>query len=294
MVCAKFEYEKAGSLREASATLERLGEDAKILAGGQSLVPMMSLRLARPAFLVDINGAAPEEPKVTGTYLRIPSLCRHAAAGRSALVQEHAPLLADAIAHIGNVRIRNRGTIGGSLAQADPTAEIGCVALALGAEVVALTADSERTIPINDFLVTYLTTALEQTEVLSELRLPLIGRRGWSFLEVVRRASDFAVVGVAAVVEVDPSTGAVTDARVALAGVGDRAVLADQPAVRAMVGAPASASVLRDVGAAVAAATDPHTDVHSSGAYRRKLVDVLTRRALAEAITRGGGTVEAA
>jgi CO/xanthine dehydrogenase FAD-binding subunit len=294
MVCAQFEYERAGSLREASSMLERLGDDAKILAGGQSLVPMMSLRLARPAFLVDINGAGPDEPQLAGEVLRIPSLCRHSAVRSSALVQQHAPLLSEAIGHIGNVRIRNRGTLGGSLAQADPTAEIACVALALGGEVVAVTADAERIIPIDDFLITYLTTALEQNEVVSELRLPVMGRRGWSFTEVVRRASDFAVVGVAAVVDVEPGTGVVTDARVALAGVGDRVILADETSVRSVVGARPSEPALRDLAAGVAAATEPHTDVHGSAAYRRKLVNVLTRRALSEAITKGGGTVVAA
>jgi len=293
MVCAQFEYHRVGSLQEASSTLEQLGEDAKILAGGQSLVPMMSLRLARPAFLVDINGAAPAVPELAGEYVRVPSLCRHAGARGSAVVREHAPLLADAIGHVGNVRIRNRGTIGGSLAQADPTAEIACVALALRAEVVALTADRERTIPIDDFLVTYLTTALEQNEVVCELRVPVVGRRGRSFLEIVRRASDFAVVGVAAVVEVDSSTGVIRDARVALAGVADRVVLADEEAIGSMVGVPAGEAALRDIAAVVAAATDPHSDVHGSGAYRRKLVAALTRRALVEAVTRGGGTVAA-
>lgn len=294
MVCARFEYHSVGSLEEASSTLEQLGEDAKVLAGGQSLVPMMSLRLARPAYLVDINGAAPAEPELVDGLLRIPALCRHAGARRSTVVREHAPLLADAIGHVGNVRIRNRGTIGGSLAQADPTAEVGCVALTLGAEVLAVTATGNRVIPIDDFLVTYMTTALEQTEILAELRIPPIDRRGWSFLEVVRRASDFAVVGVAAVVDIDPSTGLIKEARVGLAGVADRAVLADQAAMSSLVGSHPREADLRDACAAIAAATEPHSDVHASGDYRRKLVATLTRRALTEAITRGGGSVEAA
>jgi aerobic carbon-monoxide dehydrogenase medium subunit len=284
MVSADFSYLKVSSLNEAVQALCDHDEDAKLLAGGQSLVPMLNLRLAMPSVLIDINAADSRMPFLADGHLVIPALTRHAQLITSPVIRGSAPMLSAAVSHVGNVRVRNRGTIGGSLAHADPTAEISCTALALDATIAVLGPRGERLIAVEDFFAGYLSTQLEPDEVISELRVPA-GRppAGWSFIEVARRAADFAVVAVAASVQVDPG-GIVRDARVALACVADRVVLADPRAIASIVGtAPASAQ-LADVAWAVAQATSPEGDVHASGAYRKRLVAVLTRRALAEAI----------
>jgi aerobic carbon-monoxide dehydrogenase medium subunit len=286
MVAAAFSYLRVHSINEAVQALCDHGEDAKLLAGGQSLVPMLNLRLAMPSVLIDINAADSREPFLDDGCLVLPALTRHARLMASPMIRGSAPMLSAAVSHVGNVRVRNRGTVGGSLAHADPTAEISCTALALDATVAVLGPQGERLIPVNDLFAGYLSTQLEPDEVISELRLPVHRpRRGWSFIEVARRAADFAVVAVAASVEVDPG-GVVRDARVGLACVADRVVLADPQAIASVVGTVPTSAQLADVARAAAEATSPDSDVHASGAYRRRLVAVLTRRALAEAIAR--------
>jgi aerobic carbon-monoxide dehydrogenase medium subunit len=287
MVAAPFEYMSVDSYEDAVAALSEHDEDAKLLAGGQSLVPMLNLRLARPTLLIDINGADAREPFLDSGRLVLPALTRHAQLLADPAVRCNAPLLSAAARYVGNVRVRNRGTIGGSLAHADPTGELSCAALALDATAAVRGRRGEREIGVEDLFVGYLSTRLEQDEVISELRVPL--RRpasGWSFHEVARRASDFAVVAAAASVEVDPGSGTVRRARVGLAGVADRVVLADPAAVASIVGTVPSDADLAAVAAAVAEATSPDSDVHASGGYRKRLAAVLTRRALAEAIGR--------
>ena len=289
MVAAAFSYLRVYSLNEAVRALSDHGEDAKLLAGGQSLVPMLNLRLARPSVLIDINAADSREPFAADGSLVLPALTRHAQLMASPLIRGSAPMLSAAVRHVGNVRVRNRGTIGGSLAHADPTAEISCTALALDATVAVLGPQGERLIPVGDFFTGYLSTQLEPDEVITELRLPARRpRRGWSFLEVARRAADFAVVAAAASVEVDPG-GVVRDARVGLACVADRVVLADPQAVASVVGTVPTSARLADVARAASEAVSPEDDVHASGAYRQRLVAVLTRRALAEAIASARG-----
>jgi carbon-monoxide dehydrogenase medium subunit len=284
MVSAAFSYLKVFSLNEAVHALTDHGEDARLLAGGQSLVPMLNLRLAMPSVLIDINAADPREPFLADGTLVIPALTRHARVIASSLIRGSAPMLSAAAGHVGNVRVRNRGTMGGSLAHADPTAEISCAALALDGTVAVLGPRGSRLIAVGDLFAGYLSTRLDPDEVISELRVPVHrGRRGWSFLEVARRAADFAVVAVAASVEVDPG-GTVRSARVGLACVADRVVLADPAAVGSLVGTVPAAAQLADVAGAVAAAVSPESDVHASGAYRKRLAAVLTRRALTEAI----------
>jgi len=286
MVSAAFEYLRVFSLNEAVQALTGHDEDAKLLAGGQSLVPMLNLRLAMPSVLIDINDADSREPFLDAGTLVLPALTRHAQLIASPLIRGSAPMLSAAVGHVGNVRVRNRGTIGGSLAHADPTAEISCTALALDASVVVLGPDGERTIPVDDFFAGYLSTRLEPDEVITEVRVPAHRpRRGWSFIEVARRAADFAVVAVAASVEVDRA-GIVQHARVGLACVADRVVLADPEAIGSLIGTVPTSAQLADVARAAAQATSPESDVHASGAYRKRLAAVLTRRALAEAIGR--------
>jgi aerobic carbon-monoxide dehydrogenase medium subunit len=295
VVAATFDYLRVVSYDEAVQALSERDEDAKLLAGGQSLVPMLNLRLARPTVLIDINAADAREPFLDSGRLVLPALTRHAQLLSDPAVRCNAPLLSAAARYVGNVRVRNRGTIGGSLAHADPTAELSCAALALGASALVRGPRGEREIPVQDLFAGYLSTRLEQEEVISELRVPLGRRaRGWSFQEVARRASDFAVVAAAASVEVDPGSGTVRRARVGLAGVADRVVLADTAAVASIVGTVPTDAELADVARAVAEATSPDSDVHASGAYRKRLAAVLTRRALAEAIGRASDTVAAA
>jgi len=281
MVAPAFEYAAAGSYDEAVRLLAENGEEAKILAGGQSLMPMLNLRLAHPELLIDINPADQRGPSVTDSTLRLPALTRHRVLLEHDLIRQHCPLLADAIRYVGNVRVRNRGTIAGSLAHADPTSEIGCCALATGARVVALGPAGERTVPASDLFAGYWSTTLEPEEIITDVLIPAARpRQGWSFQEMVRRTSDFAIVAVAVVFNLAERTGDRASATVALAGVADRVVLADP---QLLTDDPEESA------ARIAESLDPADDVHASGAYRRRLVRVLTARALREASARAAG-----
>ncbi|MHB1784976.1 MAG: FAD binding domain-containing protein [Acidimicrobiales bacterium] len=295
MVCTPFKYVEVESYDDAVRALTDHGDEAKILAGGQSLVPILNLRLARPTVLIDINSIDPEQPHIDGDHLVLPAMTRYSHVLESHIVRSQSPLLAAAVAHVGNVRVRNRGTVGGSLAHGEATGEISAVALALDGEITARGPEGDRTIRAEDFFVTFLTTSLDPEEVVTGLRLPVAGsRRGWSFHEMVRRSSDFAIVGVAASVELEPNDDAVRVVRVGLIGVADRPMLAEPAATASLVGLVPSTGQLDAVAGAVAAATSPRNDVHASGTYRRRLVGVLTRRALAEALLSAGGRAAAA
>jgi aerobic carbon-monoxide dehydrogenase medium subunit len=285
MVAPAFDYVAAGSYDEAVRLLAAGGEDARILAGGQSLMPMLNLRLAHPELLIDINPADRRPPSVAGGVLRLPALTRHRVLLEHDLVRQHCPLLAEAVRHVGNVRVRNRGTIGGSLAHADPTSEIGGCVLAAGASVLARGPDGERTIPAQDLFAGYWTTVLDAAEIITDVLIPVAApRQGWSFQEMVRRTSDFAIVAAAALVELDESATAVTAARVALAGVADRIVLADPELTGGSTGEDLDAAAAR-----IAGRLEPPDDVHASAAYRRRLAGVLTARALRQARARAVG-----
>ncbi len=278
MVAPAFEYAAAGSYDEAVRLLAENGEEAKILAGGQSLMPMLNLRLAHPGLLIDINPADQRGPSVTDSMLRLPALTRHRVLLEHDLIRQHCPLLADAIRYVGNVRVRNRGTIAGSLAHADPTSEIGCCALATGARVVALGPAGERTVPASDLFAGYWSTTLDPEEIITDVLIPAARpRQGWSFQEMVRRTSDFAIVAVAVIVNLAERTGDRASATVALAGVADRVVLADP---ELLTGDPDESA------ARIADTLDPADDVHASGAYRRRLARVLVSRGLREAAAR--------
>ena len=289
MVTPAFSYVAAGSYDEAVRLLASgLAEgEAKLLAGGQSLMPMLNLRLAHPELLIDINPADARPPSVADGLLRLPALTRHRVLLEHALVREHCPLLAGAVRHVGNVRVRNRGTIGGSLAHADPTSEIGACALVTGAHVVVQGPDGDRTVPAGDLFSGYWTTTLGSAEVITDMLIPVAKpRQGWSFLEMVRRTSDFAVVAVAAVVELDERADVIAAARVALAGVADRVTRAD-PELPAGVGG--DGADFDAAAAAIADRLDPPTDVHASGDYRRRVARVLLARALRQACARASG-----
>jgi aerobic carbon-monoxide dehydrogenase medium subunit len=290
MVAPAFEYVAAESYEQAVRLLADGGDEAKVLAGGQSLMPMLNLRLVRPELLIDINAADDRQPSVADGVLRLPALTRHRALLEHDLVRRHCPLLAHAVRNVGNVRVRNRGTVGGSLAHADPTSEIGSCVLATGASVVVRGARGDRTVPASELFDGYWTTTLAAAEIITDVLIPLSRpRQGWSFHEMVRRTSDFAIVAVAAVVELDERADTIAAARVALAGVADRVTLAGQDLLTGLVGSTGDEASAGAAAARISGSLEPHTDVHASGDYRRRLARVLTARALGEAYARAAG-----
>ena len=281
---APFEYFRPRSLDEALSLLAQHGGDAKALAGGQSLIPAMNFRLATPSVLVDLNELSElSYIKDESGGVSIGGMTRQRALERSTLVSNRVPLVAETMPHIAHPAIRNRGTIGGSLAHADPAAELPAVTLALSARLTVSSTARTREIPADEFFVGLFTTAVQPGELLTEIRIPPPpARSGFAFQEMSRRHGDFALVGVAAAVQLDES-GRCADARIALLSVGDRPMLAGQ-AAKTLVGQAPSADVIR--AAADAAATrdiDPSSDIHASARYRRQLANVLTRRVLERA-----------
>lgn len=291
MYPAPFEYVQAGSWHEAVEFLSAHGDEAKVLAGGQSLVPMMSLRLAKPGYLVDVNGADTPDISEADGHVRISAVTRHADLERSPVLAKTCPLIKYAARLIGNVRVRHRGTIGGSLAHADPAAELPCAAVALGARICVLGPSGERRIPAGAFFVGYFTTALEPDEVIVAVEIPVhASGQGSAFLELVRRAGDFAIVEVAAVVDLDPRTGICNDLRLVVGAIADRPVDLSDPASQLVGGElddSAIAAAVRHVGDSV----HPREDDRASAGYRREMIAVLARRALLRArdLARGNG-----
>jgi len=285
----RFDYLAPRTLDEALAHLHDHGDQAKILAGGQSLIPMLNFRLAHPGVVVDVN-------RLTDlAYVRqhdggvaVGALTRQHAVERSDLVRARVPVVAEACRFIGHAPIRHRGTFGGNLAHADPASELPAVMVALEAEMAVASRTGSRAIPAGQFFIGPLTTALRPGEMLTEIRIPAAPpRTGGAFVEMARRAGDFALVGVAALVTVD-GAGRCARARIALCGVGPTAVRA-RAAEDALTGQEPTAAVLDEAAARAAAATSPPSDVHGSAEFRRKLAQHFARQALAAAIQRSGG-----
>lgn len=290
MGAAAFEYLSVESYDEAVAALVEHGDEAKVIAGGQSLVPMMNLRLVRPSVLIDINGVGAGPPEIDGATLRLPGLTRHRTLLEDSLVRLHCPLLAEAVHHVGNVRVRTRGTIGGSLAHADPTSEIGASILVLDAQVVIQGPSGSRMLAADELFVSYLTTSLAPAEIVTEVLVPTTrSRQGWGFGEMVRRSSDLAIVAVAARAELEAGADVTRSVAVSLAGVADRVLLVEPALLADLVGSAPDDVTIGRAAAAVADSVSPATDVHASAEYRRRLVDVLTRRALRDAFERAAG-----
>jgi CO/xanthine dehydrogenase FAD-binding subunit len=279
-------------VEETLALLAELGEGAKLLAGGQSLVPLLNFRLVRPQHLVDLNAVADLAGiREDDGHLVIGAMTRQRAVETSALVRRRCPLLAEAMPQIGHVQIRNRGTIGGSLAHADPAAELPAVVAALDGELVVRSARGRRVLKAEQFFLGYLSTAAEPSELLVEVRLPAVPpRTGTAFLEVSRRHGDFALVGVAATITLDEA-GVCTGSAIVLTGVGPTPVVARE-AARALVGVKPSAAAFADAGRRVAAMLRPDGDMHASREYRQHVGGVLTARALARAAERAAGDDE--
>jgi aerobic carbon-monoxide dehydrogenase medium subunit len=282
-----FEYHLAESVDDAVGLLGELGDDAKVLAGGQSLIPLLSFRLARPAHLIDVNPLT-ELASISdgdGDGLEIGAMVRHRQAERSDVVQAGAPLLAAALGFVGHAAIRNRGTVGGSIAHADPAAELPAVLVALGGEVVVRSSRGQRTIAADAFQEGFLTTSLAPDELLTAVRLPPWRvATGWAFNEFSRRNGDFAIVGVATQIGLG-ADGRVADARLVFSGAGGTPVRAAE-AERALFGETPSAELWATVSAQAAAGLDPPGDVHGSPAYRRQLARVLAARSLHQAYER--------
>ena len=284
---APFAYHRPATLDEALALLAEHGGEAKPLAGGQSLIPAMNFRLARPAVLVDLNRVAELGYVRAGRDgLQIGAMTRQRAVERSDAVRSAAPLLAEAMPFIAHPQIRNRGTVGGSLAHADPAAELPAVMLALEARFRARGPRGERWIPAGEFFTGILETALGPDELLLEVVVPKSpARTGYAFAELARRRGDYALVGVAARVTLD-RRGRCQAARITLFSVGDGPVLAAAAAAMLDGQEPSPEAIRAAADAAAQRDIDPPSDIHASAAYRRRLAAVLTRRALARAVER--------
>ena len=286
---APFAFYRSASADEALALLGEHGDAAKPLAGGQSLIPAMNFRLARPAVLVDLNGAADLagiDVQSDGT-LRVGAMTRQRALERSAAVSRAAPLLADALPWVAHAAIRTRGTVGGSVAHCDPAAELPAVFAALGARYEIRSSGRSRWITPDAFVTGLFATALEPGELLTAIEIPpMAPRTGWAFVEMARRHGDFALAGVTCTVTLDDS-GACTNAQIVLFGVGDGPVVSTGSAA-VMAEATPGPDAFRAAAAAAEHDVDPHSDIHATADYRRHLVGVLTRRALARAAERAG------
>jgi CO/xanthine dehydrogenase FAD-binding subunit len=278
-----FEYFAPTTLDEALALRAEHAADSAVLAGGQSLMPLLSLRMAYPSAVIDL-GRVRELAGIREADggIAVGAMTRQREAEQSALVADRCPLVTKALRLVGHVTIRNRGTVGGNLAHADAASELPAVALALDAQMVARSARGERLIPASEFFLGFLTTSLEPDELLVEVRFPgRSGQTGSSFVEVTRRHGDFAIVGCGAVVTRNGG-GAIQDARIAFSGVGGAAVRARE-AEELLRGAEPGEDVFASAAERAAADLEPGTDVHATGEYRRRAARVLAARALAEA-----------
>lgn len=289
MIPAPFEYQAPKTLEEALRLLERHGDEAKVLAGGHSLLPLMKLRLAAPRYVIDLG-------RLRGlSYIReehghiaIGALATHADVESSPLLRAKCALLPETAAEIGDVQVRNRGTIGGSLAHADPAADYPAAILALDAELTAATSSGTRTISAREFFVDLLTTQLRPGEILTEVRVPILGARtGTAYAKLHQPASGFAIVGAAARVTLDRK-GKIEKIAVGITGVGSKAYRAEA-VERALRGKKATPKLLADAARHAAEGVEALSDLHASAHYRREMAGVFVRRAVERAIARSKG-----
>ncbi len=272
MIPAAFDYVRAGSAEEALSALGEHGDEAKLLAGGHSLVPLMKLRLATPAVLVDV-GRVDDLKYIRdgGDHVAIGALTRHRDVETSPLLRADVPILAHATSHVGDPQVRHRGTIGGSIAHGDPASDLPAVLLALGATLVVQGTDGTREVAADDFFRGFLETTLSATDLLTEIRVPKVTGAGWSFQKFNRRAQDWAIVGVACV-RTNGTAG------IGLVNMDNRPVRASAAEQAIASGAsPEDAAAVADEG------TEPAADLNASVEYRRHLARALTKRALIEA-----------
>lgn len=286
---AQFAYHDPQTLDEAIALLQQYGGEAKILAGGQSLIPIMNMRLAKPKALIDLN-KVPDLAYIReeGDTIAIGAMTRHSEVEKSALLARRQPLLVEAVRQVGHSQIRNRGTIGGSLAHADPAAELPAAMVCLDARFRIAGPNGEREVGADEFFVMYLTTCLEPEEILREVRVPVLPpSTGYAFVELARRSGDFALAGVACTLSLAPD-GAVAGCRLALFGVDMKPVRATEAEAH-LAGQAPSAAAFAEAARLAREGIMPDSDIHATAEYRQELAEVLTRRALELALSRAEG-----
>jgi carbon-monoxide dehydrogenase medium subunit len=271
VIPAAFDYKRASSAEEAISLIAQAGDEAKFLAGGHSLLPLMKLRLAAPSLLIDIGRVSDlSYVRESGDHIAIGALTRHTEVENSPVLLQHVPLLAHAASHVGDPQVRHRGTIGGSIAHADAASDLPATTLALGATYVVQGPNGRRTIAATDFYTGFLENAMDADEMLVEIQVPKMNGAGWSFQKFNRRAQDWAIVGVAA-------WRRGTDSGVALVNMGSTPILASSVASAIKSGASVA-----DAAQQAAAEADPQGDLNASVEYRTHLAKVLVRRALEE------------
>ncbi|HME05981.1 MAG TPA: xanthine dehydrogenase family protein subunit M [Bryobacteraceae bacterium] len=289
MIPAAFEYAQARTIPEAIALLQQHGEDAKILSGGQSLIPMMKLRIARPAWLIDINRVPGlDSIEEQSGHLKIGGLVREAAFEHSDLIRSKFPIIHDTASVIADPQVRNLATIGGNLAHGDPANDHGATMLALGAEVVATGPQGERVIPIEKFFVSIFTTALGPNEILTQIRIPLPPpRSGGAYLKLERKVGDFATAAVAAQVTLDGS-GNCLRAGIGLTNAGPIPIKAKK-AEEFLRGKKLTEANIAQAAQLASDESQPSSDLRAPAAYKRGMVRELTKRALTRAVERAQG-----
>ena len=288
-----FEYFTPSTVKEAIQLLESQGDEAKIIAGGQSLVAMMNFRAARPEVLIDINNIKElDYLREEGDELVIGALTRERTLEVSPLVKEKCPILAKAITHIGHLPVRFRGTIGGTMVHADPTAEIPIIATAVDAKMKIAGSSGERVVGADEFFLTYLTSAIEESEILVEVRIPTFDSKStaWSYKDIARRHGDFAIVAVASILSLN-TDGVCREARIALGGVAPTPIRAKE-AEATLTGQKITDSLIEEaaIKAAESEDVDPDSDYHATAEYRKAMTKVLTQRGLKEAWTNFEGS----
>lgn len=283
---AQFAYYDPTTVEEVLSLLQEHGDDAKLLAGGQSLIPVLNMRLARPKVLIDLGRVQGlSYIRTEGDGVAIGAMTRHSEVERSAVLLRRQPLLPESMRHVGHIQIRNRGTLGGSLVHADPAAELPAVMVALESVMRITGPGGSREVAAEDFFLMYFTTCLQADELLTGIWVPALPpRSGYAFEELARRHGDFAFAGVACTLTLD-AAGQVADCRLGLTGVGMTPVR-PRDAEEALRGQPPSDAAFAAAAALVQGAVMPDTDIHGTAEYRQHLAGVLTQRALSRALAR--------
>jgi aerobic carbon-monoxide dehydrogenase medium subunit len=291
MIPAAFEYHAPKTLDEALRLVQRHGDEAKLLAGGHSLLPLMKLRLAVPRYVIDIGHLrGMSYIREEDGQIAVGALTTHAEIEQSSLLALKCPLLPETAAHIGDVQVRNRGTIGGSLAHADPGADYPAAILALDAEIIAANSSGTRAIPARDFFVDMLTTQLHPGEILTQIRIaPRREQSGVAYEKLPQPASGFAIVGVAANILLAKGGKTIEQAAIGITGLAAKAFRAEA-VERALVGKAASEKAVDDASRNAAQGVEPLSDLHASAEYRREMARVFTRRAITRAVQAARGS----
>ncbi|MDQ6596592.1 xanthine dehydrogenase family protein subunit M [Bacillus salipaludis] len=288
---AKFNYLRPSSIEEAVQYLSEYGEDAKIISGGQSLIPLLNMRLSTPKYLIDLGRAEGlGYIREDGEFLVIGALTKHCEIEKSELVKEKCPLLSEAIRWVGHAQIRNRGTVGGSIAHGDPSAELPCVITALRGEIVIADANGEEVFCPEEFFLTYMLTSLQPDQLVKEVRFPITKpSSGSAFVEVARRHGDFGLVEVAAVVDLDADSRFLS-VNLAIGGVNSVPTPLED-VEKLLIGKEASEEIYEEAGNLTMEIVEPESDLHGTAEYRRELSGTIVIRALKQATERaqGGG-----